>query len=116
MKGMVLSVIQGEPGRIHLALYEKHTADKVGAVLRHELTIADLHRVHEAVTDALWHHVREGKALKAELDKVSAQVLKACQPQLCPHGCGAPYQEVPEGSHSVCPNCRQTVASCCGDI
>lgn len=36
--------------------------------------------------------------------------------ELCPRGCGAPYQEpIPEGSHYVTVCCHQVVMGCCGD-
>lgn len=76
---MILTVTEGEPGRVQIALYEGHGVDQ--KAVRHELTLYEIYRMHEVCTEALYAHAKENEALTCEIEKVAEAVLKAVECQ-----------------------------------
>ncbi len=66
---MILTVTDGEPGRVQITLYEGHGADQ--KAVRHELTLYELYQVHRACTEALYAHAKENEALGRELKRLA---------------------------------------------
>ncbi len=52
-----LSVTDNEPGGV-MVMVSELTAESRGQILRFELDIAEMERLHRLLTNALWYHVR----------------------------------------------------------
>jgi hypothetical protein len=57
-KETILTSTEGDDRRVQIAIYERHEAGEPGAVMRHELSLYEMQRLHEMLTDALWAHIR----------------------------------------------------------
>lgn len=57
-RGFIVTALEGDPGRVTLAVYEKHDPGTPGMIWRHELTMFEMLTLHEAMTRALWHKIR----------------------------------------------------------
>jgi hypothetical protein len=60
-KGFVLTAIEGSPGQVTLAVYEHHDIGKPGIIIRKELTLFEMERLHTVITKALWWHARKAE-------------------------------------------------------
>ena len=49
---ILVSTIEDSPGRVHVALYQGHGAE--GKAMRKELSLFEMHQMHETLTKALW--------------------------------------------------------------
>jgi hypothetical protein len=74
---VILTVVEGEPGRVQITLYEGHGVDQ--KAVRHELTPYEIYQVHRACTEALYAHAKGNEALSAELKKVAALVTEGAK-------------------------------------
>jgi len=58
-KEIIVTTFETLPGQITLALYERHAIGEPGLVMRKDLDLFEMERLHEALTRALWSHVRQ---------------------------------------------------------
>lgn len=57
-RGLILTATEGDANRVQIALYERHAPDEPGKVMRHELTLYEMERLHTLLTQALWSQIR----------------------------------------------------------